>query len=161
MFGPGGDAPGDVDNNVTLMLPQRPTMFQDSEVEMWDRLGVLETAVDNAVDHGYTPECAKMLCDIVFRTHLDVFRRALLGDPPARVESLAVRLQLGARVMRANSHQNVTAYREMRQSCRDCRSVAKAIGDEVAWEGLEEAASTWEPVSHVLQYALAVLRKAL
>ena len=31
-----------------------------------------------------------MLRDIVFRTHLDVFRRALLGDPPARVEPMTV-----------------------------------------------------------------------
>ena len=68
-FGPGGDAPGDVD--------------------------------DDAVDHGLPPECAKMLRDIVFRTHLDVFRRALLGDPPARVEPMTVRLQPGARAVRA------------------------------------------------------------
>ena len=39
-FGPGGDAPGDVDNNVTLMLSsQRPMIFQDSKVEMRDRGG--------------------------------------------------------------------------------------------------------------------------
>ena len=42
-------------------------------------------------------ECAKMMRDIVFRTHLDVFRRALLGDPRARVEPMAVRHQPGAR----------------------------------------------------------------
>ena len=43
----------------------------------------------------------KMLSDIVFRTHLDVFRRALLGDPPPRVEPMTVRLQPGARAVRA------------------------------------------------------------
>ena len=44
-FGPGGD-------DVTLArLPQRPMMFQDAEVEMQDRVGALETAVDDAVDH--------------------------------------------------------------------------------------------------------------
>ena len=32
---------------------------------------------------------------------------------------------------------------------------------EVAWEGLEKAASTWEPVSRVFHGALAVLRKEL
>ena len=45
-----------------------------------------------------------MLRDIVFRffrTHLDVFRRALLSDPPARVEPMTVRLQPGARAVRA------------------------------------------------------------
>ena len=40
-----------------------------------------------------------------------------------------------------------------------------ASGDEcvvkVAWEGLEEAESTWEPVSHVFHDAPAVLRKEL
>ena len=101
-FGPSGDAPGDVDNNVTPMLPaQRPMIFPDCEVEMPDREGVLETAVDNSVDHDSPPECAKIVRDIGFRTHLHVFRRAFLGDPPARVEPMAVRLQLGARVMRA------------------------------------------------------------
>ena len=40
-FGPGADAPGDADNNVTLMLPsQRPMIFQDAEVEMQDRVVV-------------------------------------------------------------------------------------------------------------------------
>ena len=72
-FVPGGDAPGDVDDEVALLLPpQRPMIFQDPEVEMRGRVGVLETDVDNAVDHGSPPECAKMLDDIVFRTHLKV-----------------------------------------------------------------------------------------
>ena len=99
-FVPGGDAPGDVDNDVTLaLLAQRPMMLQDSEVEMQDRVGAVETAVDNDVDHGLSPEYAKMLRDIVFRTHLDVFRRALLGDPNARVEPMTVRLQPGVRAV--------------------------------------------------------------
>ena len=76
-------------------------MFQDSEVEMLDRVGALETAVDDAVGHGLPPECAKMLRDTVFRLHLDVLCRALLGDPPARVEPMTVRLQPGARAVRA------------------------------------------------------------
>ena len=57
-FGREGDAPGDVDDDVTLtLLSQGPMMFQDSEVEMQDRVGALETAVDDAVDHGLPPEC--------------------------------------------------------------------------------------------------------
>ena len=56
VFVPGGDAPGGVDDEVALTLPsQRPMIFQDSEVEMRNRVGVLETAVDNAVDHGSPP----------------------------------------------------------------------------------------------------------
>ena len=53
----GGDAPGDLDDEVTLTLPsQRPMIFQDSEMKMRDPVGVLETAVDNAVDHGSPPD---------------------------------------------------------------------------------------------------------
>ena len=56
-----------MDDGATLtLLSQRPMMFQDSEVEMQERVGALETAVDDAVDHGLPPECAKMLRDIVF-----------------------------------------------------------------------------------------------
>ena len=78
--GPGGDVPGDVDDDVTRMLLfQRLMMFLASEAEMQNCVGALETVVDDAVDHGLPPECAKMLRDIVFRTHLDAFRRALLA----------------------------------------------------------------------------------
>ena len=91
-FVPGGHAPGDVDDDFALTLPsQRPTIFQDSEVEMRDRAGVLETVADNAVDHGFPPECAKMLRDILLRTHLDVLCRALPGVSPARKKPGAVR----------------------------------------------------------------------
>ena len=69
----GTDAPGDVDDDVTLtLLSERSMMFQDSEVEMQDRVGALETTVDNAVDHGLPPECAKILRDIVFRTNFEL-----------------------------------------------------------------------------------------
>ena len=43
----------------------------------------------------------KMLPDIAFYTHLHVFCRALWGYPPARVEHMTVRLQPGARAVRA------------------------------------------------------------
>ena len=59
-FGPGGDASGDVEDEVTLMLlSQRPMMFQDSKLKMQDRVSRLETAVDNIVDDS-PPECANM-----------------------------------------------------------------------------------------------------
>ena len=84
-FGPCGYTPGDVDDDIAqTLLSQRHMMFKDSEVEMQDGVVALTTAVDDAVDHGRPLDCAKMLRDIVFRTHLDVFRRVLLGDPPAR-----------------------------------------------------------------------------
>ena len=50
-FGPGGDASGDVENEVALMLlSQRPMTLQDSKVKMTDRVGRLETAVDDVFD---------------------------------------------------------------------------------------------------------------
>ena len=63
-----------------------------------------------AGDHDLAPECAKMLRDIVFGTHLDVFRRALLGDMPARVEPLTVRLQPGGRVVRVTPRASPIAH---------------------------------------------------
>ena len=124
-FVPGGDALGDVDDEVALMLPsQRPTIFQDSEVKMRDRAGVLETVVDNAVDHGSPPECAKMLRDTVFRTHLDVLCRALPGDPPARKKPGAVRFHSGARVVRAKPPPERNRLRwSAAESCPDGRLV--------------------------------------
>ena len=98
-FEPGGDARGDMDDEVTLMPSRRPMIFQVSGMETWDRVDVLETAVGNAVDHGFPPDRDKMLRNIVFRTHLDTFRRGFLGDLPANVEPKAVRLQLDARVV--------------------------------------------------------------
>ena len=50
---------------------------------MRDRVSVLETAVDNSVNHESPPGCAEMLRDIAFRAQLGVLCRALLGDPPA------------------------------------------------------------------------------
>ena len=85
-FVPCGDVPGDIDNDITLTLPsQRRMILKDSEMEMRERMGLLKTAVDNdAVDNGSPPECAKMLRDLVFRTHLNLLWWALFGDPPAR-----------------------------------------------------------------------------
>ena len=65
--GPGGDVLGDVDDDVTLMLlSQRLMMFLASEAEMQNCVGALETVVDDAVDHGLPPECAKMLREYRF-----------------------------------------------------------------------------------------------
>ena len=48
-FGPGGGAPGDVDDDATLtLLSKQPMMLQASEVEMQIRVGALGTAVDGS-----------------------------------------------------------------------------------------------------------------
>ena len=119
------DAPGDVDDEVALALPsQRPMIFQVSEVEMRDRVGVLETTVDNAVDHASPPKCAKMLRDIVFCTHLDVLCRALSGDTPARNKPMAVRVISGARAVPAKPPpKRNRLWKSAARSFPDCRSV--------------------------------------
>ena len=103
-----------------------------------------------------------MLRDIVFSTHLDVLRRALLSDPPARKKFVEVRLRSGARVMRAKPSPECNRLPwSAAESCRDCRTVVTTIGVEVTWERLEEVESIWEPVSRVFHDAPAVLRRQL
>ena len=120
-FGPGGGAPGDVDDDATLtLLSQIPMMLQDSDVEMQGLVGALGTAVGDADGHDVPPECAKILRDIVFRTHLDVSRRALLGDPPARVEPTTVRLQPGASAVRATPRAYPCTSMAMRTAAHTC-----------------------------------------
>ena len=59
---PGGYAPGDVDETITLtMLSQRHMTFHVYDVGMRDRAGAFETVVDDVVDHGVQPEFANML----------------------------------------------------------------------------------------------------
>ena len=115
-FGPGDDGSADdMEDEATLtLLSQRPMMFQDSQVEMQDRVGALETVADNAVDHGSPPECAKMLRDILFRKHLDVLRRPFLSDPPARSLRRSGFIQVQGWCGRS-PHLNVIAYRGVRQ----------------------------------------------
>ena len=117
-FGPGGGAPGDVDDDVTLkLLSKRPMIFLASEVEMQDRVGAFGTAVDDAGDHDVAPECAKVLRDIVFRTRRAVFRRALLGDPPSRLETITVRLQPGARDVRVTPRASPIVHIDGDENC--------------------------------------------
>ena len=62
------NAPGEVDDDVTLTLrSQRPMTLQDPGVEARDRAGVFEGLIDDAVDHGFLVELAKMLRNIVRR----------------------------------------------------------------------------------------------
>ena len=126
VFVPGGDAPGDVDDEVALTLPsQRPMVFQDSEMKMrdparacWRRMSI--TLLIMAPRRKST----KTLRNIVFRTHLDVLYRALSGDPPPRNKLGAIRFHSGARVVRAKPppERNRLGW-SAAESCPDCRSV--------------------------------------
>ena len=96
-FGPCVDAPGEVDDDVTLMLrSQRP-------MSLHDRVGVFEMLIDDAVDHGFPAECAKILRNIACRKQHNVFRLAIQHDPPARLKHMIVWLQRSARVVQQNS----------------------------------------------------------
>ena len=138
-------------------------LFRDSEVEIRDCVGVLETDADNAVDHGSPPERGMMLRDIVFRTHLDMLCGALSGDTPARKKPGAVRFHSGAKVVRVKPpHERNRLRWSAAESCPDCRSVVTtSLSSRWPGKGPEEAESTWEPVSRVFNGATAVLRKEL
>ena len=88
---------------------------------MRDRVGVLETAVDNSVDDDSPPGCAKMLRGSM---HLDVLRRALVGGPLAHNELVVVRLHSGAKTAQAKppSERNRLPWYAA-QSFPGCRSV--------------------------------------
>ena len=101
---------------------------------MQDRVGALETAVDDAVDHGLPPKCAIMLGDIVFRMHLDVFRRALLGNPPASVEPMTVRVSARCKGRAGNAA--CFSYRAHRWRSVMLGIPAVALGDAAAGSGL-------------------------
>ena len=85
---------------------------------MWARWG---RRLMTLLTHELPPERAKMMRDIVFRTHLDVFRRALLGDSPARMEPMTVRLQPSAMAMWAKPRAS---------------PIVHIPGDEKCWGGL-------------------------
>ena len=107
VFRSGVDVPRDMDDDVTLTLPFRQLMtLEDSDVETTDRVSELNTAVDDTVDHDFPPECTKMLRHIVSRTYLDVFRPAILGDLPARMEHMIVWVQPDAGGVRAKPPSN-------------------------------------------------------
>ena len=87
---PAVDAPGKVEDNVTLTLrSQRRVTLQDPGVGARDRVGVFEAFIDDAVDYGFPAKYAQMLRDFVCRKQHEVFRHAIQGHPPASVEYMS------------------------------------------------------------------------
>ena len=153
-FDPGVDAPREVDNDVTLTLrSQRPMTLQDPGVGARDRVGVFEAFINDAVDHDFSAECAKILRDIVCRKLHEVLCHSIQGYPLALVENMIVSLQRAGRVVRVKPCQTVLSYCMIRQPCSGRRPVTKRIGIYLAREGLEDAESTWEQVSDVFPSA--------
>ena len=77
------DAPADV--AVERLVERGPDMFMDSKEERGARERALEDSVQQAEQSGLSADGACLFRDIPSR-RVDAFRRALRGDPPARVE---------------------------------------------------------------------------
>ena len=84
------DAPVDV--AVERLVERRPDMFMDPMEERDARDRALEDIVQQAEQSGPSADGARPLRDILSR-RVDAFRRALRGDPPARVEPMRVHLK--------------------------------------------------------------------
>ena len=109
-FGPGVDAPGEVDDDVTLtLMSQRPIYLEDPGIGARDHVDLFKALIYDAVDHGFPATCAKMLRDIVSPKKHEVFRHAIQGHPPARVEHIIVWLQRCASMVRVKPYQTVLA----------------------------------------------------
>ena len=97
-----------------------------------------------------------------FRALFDVICLALLGDSKVSKTPMTVRFRSSARVARSKPQpeRNRLPW-DVAESSLDFRSVVTTTGVEVAWEGLEETESTWEPASPVFRDAPALLRREL
>ena len=91
-----GDAPADV--AVERLVERGPDMFPMEETGARDR--ALEDSIRQAEHSGVSVDGACRLRDILSR-RVDAFRRALQGDPPARVEPVRVHLKPQAQVVKA------------------------------------------------------------
>ena len=90
------DAPADV--AVERLVERGPDMFRMEERGARER--ALEDSVQQAEQSGLSADGACRLRDILSR-RVDAFRRALRGDPPARVEPMRVHLKPHAQAERA------------------------------------------------------------
>lgn len=61
----------------------------------------LEQALDAANNQGPLPLCMQRLRVVVLGRFLREFHRAIVGDPPPRVESMTIRRKSGPEVVRA------------------------------------------------------------
>ena len=104
--GPQNAAP--VLESVPVQLPA-PTSQQwlgDSSTISYARVSVLQPG-GSGYTSGDTVDTEPHLVVLTrhvagrYHTHLEAFRHALLGDPPARLEPMTVRLQPGSRAVRA------------------------------------------------------------
>ena len=97
----GNEEEEEQDEITTELVEQGPRMFMTGREELWARQEALWRAVDDAERSGLSPESAMKLRDIVLHTHAEAFRRALVGEPPERVEPMQVTLKPGSTAVQA------------------------------------------------------------
>ena len=91
----GGQATEETDLALERLVERGPEMFIDPAEEDSARKIALKESVTDAVAQGLSVSKAESLRWILSR-HFNAFRRALRGDPPARVEPIRVQLKPGA-----------------------------------------------------------------
>ena len=96
--GPG--APEPQHEAVERLVYREPAMGMEPEREERERAIALTKAVETAVVNGLSAVGRARLREIFYR-HWNAFRQGLRGDPPARVEPLAVTFKPEANVVKA------------------------------------------------------------
>ena len=91
----GRQATEEPDLAVERWVERGPDMFMDPAEEESARKVALEESVTDAVAQGLSVSKAERLRGILSR-RFNAFRRALWGDPPARVEPIRVQPKPGA-----------------------------------------------------------------
>ena len=95
----GGQATEELELAAERLVERGPEMFMDPVEEESARKVALEESVTDAVAQGLSVSSAERLRGILSR-RFNAFRRALRGDPPARVEPMRV-LEPGASAVKA------------------------------------------------------------
>ena len=82
------------------LVERGPAMFMDQMGKRGTRDRALEDSLQQAEQSGLSADGACRLRDILSR-RVDAFRRALRGDPPARVEPMKIHLKPQAQAVKA------------------------------------------------------------
>ena len=98
----GADRDGVPDEAVERLASRGPDMVMSPAEEEQGREEALAAAVESAASAGLSGQGRERLESIIDR-HWSAFRRALRGDPPARVEPMRTTLVQGARAVKARS----------------------------------------------------------
>ena len=92
--------PDPPDEAVERLIERGPEMIMTPAEEEAGRAAALDRAVSQAADNGMSSSGVGRLTDIIGRRY-NAFRRALRGDPPAKVPPMKVTLKPGATPVKA------------------------------------------------------------